>query len=174
MIVEAARELAEAEGWSAVTTRRLSERVEYSQPVLYSHFKGKDAIVTAVALDGFEELATTLRAAVGGGPCAPRALADAYLEFARTRPAVYEAMFVRDTDLVFGGEATPAPLKAAFEPFLAAVRPAAEARGEDRETLAELLWSTLHGLATLTRGHRLRPTHHDARVDLVVSAFTAR
>lgn len=33
-IVTAARELAEAEGWEAVTTRRLSDRIEYSQPVL--------------------------------------------------------------------------------------------------------------------------------------------
>ncbi|MGI5269502.1 hypothetical protein ACQEUU_10150 [Nonomuraea sp. CA-218870] len=41
-----------------MTTRRPAERVEYSQPVLYSHFDGKDAIVSAVAVDGFAELAT--------------------------------------------------------------------------------------------------------------------
>src|SRR5690349_23597093 len=63
LIVDAARELAEAEGWAAVTTRRLAERVEYSQPVLYSHFKSMDAIMTAVAVQGFAELAAQLRAA---------------------------------------------------------------------------------------------------------------
>ena len=63
MIITAARELAEAEGWDAVTTRRLAERIEYSQPVLYSHFDGKDAIVRAVAIQGFEELADHLRRA---------------------------------------------------------------------------------------------------------------
>jgi AcrR family transcriptional regulator len=36
LIVSAARELAETEGWDAVTTRRLADRIEYSQPVLYS------------------------------------------------------------------------------------------------------------------------------------------
>src|SRR3954454_767540 len=61
LIITAARELAEAEGWEAVTTRRLAERVEYSQPVLYSHFDGKDAIKRAVALEGFGELAALLR-----------------------------------------------------------------------------------------------------------------
>ena len=50
LIVTAAQELAETEGWDAVTTRRLAEKVEYSQPVPYSHFKGKDAIVAAVAV----------------------------------------------------------------------------------------------------------------------------
>src|SRR6266851_2352473 len=57
LIVTAARELAETEGWDAVTTRRLAERVEYSQPVLYSHFTGKADIVRAVALEGFGDLA---------------------------------------------------------------------------------------------------------------------
>ena len=33
-IISTARTLAEAEGWDAVTTRRLSIEIEYSQPVL--------------------------------------------------------------------------------------------------------------------------------------------
>jgi AcrR family transcriptional regulator len=53
LIISTAREL--AEDWDAVTTRRLAERIEHSQPVLYSHFAGKDAIVT---VRGFAELAT--------------------------------------------------------------------------------------------------------------------
>ena len=52
LIVNAARELAESEGWEAVTTRRLADRIEYSQPVLYSHFEDKHAIVSAVASRG--------------------------------------------------------------------------------------------------------------------------
>ena len=60
-IVAAACELAEAEGWEAVTTRRLASLIDYSQPVLYSHFKGKAYIMAAVAVKGFEELAERLR-----------------------------------------------------------------------------------------------------------------
>src|ERR1044072_10017518 len=63
LIITAARTLAEEEGWEAVTTRRLAEQIEYSQPVLYSHFASKDAIVAAVALEGFADLATRLDAA---------------------------------------------------------------------------------------------------------------
>ena len=63
LIVRTARDLAEAEGWDAVTTRRLADRVEYSQPVLYSHFENKDAIVRAVAIEGFADLAAQLRSA---------------------------------------------------------------------------------------------------------------
>lgn len=176
LIVTAARELAEAEGWAAVTTRRLSERVEYSQPVLYSHFRGKSAIVAAVALEGFGELATALGAARTSHP-APRtglrALADAYLDFARDRPAVYAAMFVHETDIEFGGAATPAPLRTAFSELLGAVQPFADARQADPETLTEIFWSALHGLATLTGGSRLRPHEHRARVDLLIDLIAA-
>src|SRR5687768_8899095 len=102
LIITAARELAETEGWEAVTTRRLADRVEYSQPVLYSHFNGKDAIVSAVALDGFSELAAQLhqvRLAAPGPGQALRAVCRGYLEFATQRPALYQAMFVLPTDL---------------------------------------------------------------------------
>src|SRR5215472_14313080 len=85
LIITAARELAETEGWDAVTTRRLAERIEYSQPVLYSHFTGKDAIMTAVAVEGFADLAKELRAARTAAQDPGRALANlsaAYTAFA--------------------------------------------------------------------------------------------
>src|SRR6266498_1672770 len=49
LITTTARNLAESEGWDAVTTRRLSTEIEYSQPVLYKHFGSMDDIVEAAA-----------------------------------------------------------------------------------------------------------------------------
>ena len=105
VIVNAARELAEAEGWESVTTRRLADCIEYSQPVLYSHFENKDAIVRAVAIEGFADMAVQLRSARQGASsrdAAVRALAQAYLDFAATHPALYEAMFSLPIDVRFG------------------------------------------------------------------------
>src|SRR2546428_9120029 len=96
LIVATARELADQQGWDAVTTRRLAERIEYSQPVLYSHFSGKTAIVTAVALEGFAELTTALAAARTQARTPASALsrvAHAYVDFAVASPALYDAMF---------------------------------------------------------------------------------
>ncbi|HUQ57069.1 TetR/AcrR family transcriptional regulator [Lentzea sp.] len=171
LIIDAARELAEEEGWDAVTTRRLADKVEYSQPVLYSHFKGKDAIVRAVAIQGAGELARQLRKArpeKGGSRL--RAAAEAYLEFARERPALYDAMFVQRVDIPFGTDDVPQELRDAFGELVAAVEPVKG--GRDLETLTELFWSTLHGIATLTQGKRLRPGHHEARLDLALGAFS--
>ncbi|NUP41315.1 MAG: helix-turn-helix transcriptional regulator, partial [Streptomyces sp.] len=75
LIVTTARELAEAEGWDAVTTRRLAAEIEYSQPVLYSHFKGKGAIMAAVAEQGFGDLGAALRTARTAAPGPRDALA---------------------------------------------------------------------------------------------------
>src|ERR1700704_4917562 len=104
LIVATARELAEQRGWDAVTPRRLAERIEYSQPVLYSHFRGKREILGAVALEGMNELGAALRAAVAEQPAgrpAVAALARAYTDFATGSPALYDAMFSLDNGLLF-------------------------------------------------------------------------
>ncbi|WP_433161173.1 TetR/AcrR family transcriptional regulator [Kribbella sp. CA-247076] len=166
LIVRTARELAEAEGWEAVTTRRLAEQVDYSQPVLYGHFANMDAIAAAVALQGFEELAVVLREGRAGDGL--RGLAKAYLRYAEEHPAMYDAMFVRRTDLVFGATETPAVLRQAFAEILAAVTPHVTT---DAETATEVFWGALHGQATLNRGARMRPEHRQARADLLVDLF---
>ncbi len=166
-IVAAARELAEDQGWDAVTTRRLADRIEFSQPVLYGHFPGgKDEIVAGVALEGFTELATTLRAAVdAAGPGgAPAALVGAYLDFAAAHPAVYTAMF-ESAALPFGRDDTPAPLTEGFAVLRDVLAPAATS---DPGRYAELAWATLHGLATLSRAGRLPPDGAAARRALAI------
>ena len=170
-IIKAARELAEADGWDAVTTRRLAERVEYSQPVLYSHFAGKDAILRAVAIEGFEELAAYLNASrlgVTDARQALRAVCAAYLAFAERQPALYLAMFVLPTDVKFASPETPAPLQAGFGEFVAVVRDYAA----EPELCAELVWAALHGLAVLAKGGRIPPDGKDARLDLLIAQVT--
>jgi AcrR family transcriptional regulator len=166
-IVAVARELAEDQGWDAVTTRRLADRIEYSQPVLYGHFPGgKDEIVGAVALEGFTELATTLRAAAdeGGPDGGVRALAAAYLDFAARHPEVYRAMFDLAT-LPFARDDTPEPLHAAFAVVRDVLAPAAPG---DPDRWAEVGWAALHGLATLSRAGRLPPEGAAERLALTV------
>jgi len=168
-IITAARQMAEAEGWDAVTTRRLADQIEYSQPVLYSHFPGKGGIIDAVAVEGFAELRLILRnarEAAGSPEAALRELAEAYVGFALEHPALYDAMFTLSTELPFGRPEAPRELQAAFAELREAVTPLAG--GRDPDTLAEVAWSGLHGVATLTRARRLRPDFHQARLTMLV------
>src|SRR3954452_26490 len=117
-IIAAARMIAEREGWNAVTIRRLADEIEYSQPVLYSHFANRDAIVAAVAVDGFKDITAALREAAGqaaGRRNALESVAEAYLAFGLRRPALYEAMFVLPTNLRFADAETRPELQAAFD-----------------------------------------------------------
>jgi len=170
LIVATARELAEQQGWDAVTTRRLAERIEYSQPVLYSHFRGKREIIGAVALEGAAEMATAMRAAApAANPPRARvtALAHAYLDFAARNPAVYDALFQLDAGLPFAHEDTPEPLKDAFAALLESLSEVA-GDGVDPGLFTEVFWASLHGLATLTRAGRLPPEDAEPRVQLLV------
>ena len=174
LIVDTARQVAEAEGWDAVTTRRLSTEIEYSQPVLYKHFSGMDQVAAAVAIDGFAELARLLRAARAGARKPSAALtriARAYLDFARDNPAVYDAMFTGRTTLRFAEPDSPPELVAAFDGLRQAV--SLVASEAEADTLTEVFWAALHGLASLGRGGRLRPDYERERVDALIARFCA-
>lgn len=174
LIVATARELAEQQGWDAVTTRRLAERIEYSQPVLYSHFRGKREIIGAVALEGAAELAAAVRArsAAADGPRERvYALARAYLDFAARNPAVYDAIFQLDGGLPYAQEDTPEPLKDAFAALLECLGEVA-GDGVDPGLFTEVFWASLHGVATLTRSGRLPPEYTEQRVKLLVDRWT--
>jgi AcrR family transcriptional regulator len=134
-----ARRIAEAEGWEAVTIRRLATELGVTQPVLYTAFGRRQDIVDGVALRGFGELAAALDA---GDPAA------AYLDFARAHPATYEAMFLMPTGLRFAAADVPAPMRTAFTAL-------GRALGIADDVRTEIAWSLLHGVASLDRAGRL-------------------
>jgi hypothetical protein len=114
-----------------------------------------------VALNGFRDLAAALEAV----DASPMARMRAYLEFAAAHPRVYEAMFSMPSRLAFAADDTPEPLRRAF----AGVH---EAFPDADGTRAEVVWSALHGLATLQAGGRLRASHVQARLDLAHDMLT--
>ncbi|MGF0115588.1 TetR/AcrR family transcriptional regulator [Promicromonospora sp. Marseille-Q5078] len=173
-IVAAARSLAEEQGWEAVTTRRLADAIEYSQPVLYGHFpQGRTEIVTAVAMAGFEELAVVLApssaAAEGTDADRVRALVTAYLDFAARHPATYDAMFLLPVVVPFASDDTPAVMKEGFA-AIADTLAGLEHPPAEPATAAEVLWSAVHGLASLHRAGRLSADADDLRIDALVRA----
>jgi AcrR family transcriptional regulator len=173
-ILDVARAAAEADGWAAVTSRRLADAIGYTQPVLYSHFPGgKTEIMRTVALAGFTELATATRAAVGGetGAQAVTAVAGAYLDFAQAHPALYEAMFQLPIDARFAQDDSEAELRAGFD-ALGSVLGDGEGGTAGNGTATEVLWSALHGMSLLERSGRMRPEHRRNRVAELAARFS--
>jgi AcrR family transcriptional regulator len=168
-IIRAARRIAELEGWPNVTVRRLSDEISYSQPVLYTHFGSREGILTAVAIEGFQELGLALekarkRAKRGN---AVESVATAYLEFAASSPALYEAMFSLSLSVPFGDVATPGEMQFAFSQL----RELFQGDSSKSEVLAELFWANLHGIAELTRTKRFPPSRKRERLRVLVTLF---
>jgi len=170
-ILDAARAVAGADGWAAVTSRRLADAIGYTQPVLYAHFPGgKTEIMRTVALAGFTELAAAMRAAVGRktGVRAVTAVAGAYLDFAAAHPALYEAMFQLPIDARFAQDDAEAELRSGFDALAAVL---GDGDGDGDGTATEVFWSALHGMSLLERAGRMLPEHRPHRVAELAARF---
>ena len=75
-------------------------------------------------------------------------------------------MFTLRVDLTFAQSGPPAPPYEAFAELREALAPLAGDR--DVETFTEVVWSALHGLATLSQAGRLRPAFYDQRLAMLV------
>ena len=169
-IISAARRIAELDGWPNVTVRRLSDEISYSQPVLYGHFEGREGILAAVAIEGFQEIGLALEKARKRAKPGKivEAVATAYLEFAASSPALYEVMFSLSLNIPFADAATPPELRFAFVQLLELF----QGQGSKPEVLTELFWAGLHGIADLTRTKRFPPSRQKERVKMFVELFT--
>src|ERR1700735_1686992 len=170
-IISAARRIAELEGWSNVTVRRLSDEISYSQPVLYAHFESREGILAAVAIEGFQEMGLALEKArkrVKRGN-AVESIAAAYLEFAASSPALYEVMFSLSLSVPFGEASTPPELRFAFSQLLELF----QGQTAKPEVITELFWASLHGIAELTRTKRFPRSRQKERVRTLVELFNA-
>jgi AcrR family transcriptional regulator len=168
-IISAARRIAELEGWSGVTVRRLSDEISYSQPVLYAHFGSREGILTAAAIEGFQELGQALEKARKRGRRGNtvESVATAYLEFAASSPALYEVMFSLGLNVPFGDTATPPELRYAFSQLLELF----PGQSSKSEVIAELFWASLHGIAELTRTRRFPHSRQKERMRVLVELF---
>lgn len=153
-ILDAAREIAAQEGWGAVTTRKVADRIAYSHPTIYEHFDSKGALLAEITRQGYRQLRAALQTARYTAPHpaqAVRDMAQAYCTFAWSHRELYEAMHglsgvhVEPDSYRQEGEAVIAEARAALEAWARAekVKPV----GVDDAVL--LLWSMLHGIASL-------------------------
>jgi AcrR family transcriptional regulator len=92
-LVVAAAELADAEGFDAVTMSALARRFDVKTASLYSHVASTTDLKVQVAVLALEELAERAGAALAGraGSDALLAFASAYRDYARRHPGRYAA-----------------------------------------------------------------------------------
>lgn len=157
-LLDAALRILEEEGPHALTLREVARRVGVTQAAPYHHFADKEAILAAVAEEGFTKLLESMvaaREAAGAKPAARlRALGAGYVGFAVRHPAHFRVMFVKMVDTT----QYPSLHTCADQSFAVLIEAIVEAqkagvvRKGNAAELALLAWSAVHGLATLWIG----------------------
>ena len=95
-ILKAAWELVQEEGWQALSIRKIADAIEYSVPVIYTHFENKDAIMQAFTKEGFRKLNGQLQEAQEQHKSPAdklTAIAQAYWDFAFKNKEYYQLMY---------------------------------------------------------------------------------
>lgn len=157
-------------GEAEISLRGVAKAAGVSAMAPYRHFPDKQALLAAVAGEGFARLRDRLRGA-DDHPDPARALVAqglAYVDFARAHPALVRLMFqCAADDPVPGGDSAYAVL---------VERVAALVPDEARDGAALLCWATVHGLATLANdmGADLGPADSDAVLQLLVDSLPRR
>ncbi|WP_203836092.1 TetR/AcrR family transcriptional regulator [Winogradskya humida] len=159
IVAAAASILDETGDEQAVTLRAVARQIGIAAPSIYRHFADRQAILVALVGEAFAEFEQRLRdAAVAEDPVVRlRAVCDAYLEYARSRPQRYRVMFGglwSAPDAVAAEAMTP---DAAAELGQGALRviagtlqdcvTAGRSTSDDPLADAVALWLGLHGLA---------------------------
>ncbi len=91
-ILQAATELADTEGFGAVTLATLAKKLNVRPPSLYNHIEGLGGLKKKLAVYGMEVLYERLaKASIGRSKDeAVHSMSGAYIEFAREHPGIYE------------------------------------------------------------------------------------
>jgi len=95
-ILQAAWQLVLEEGWQCLSIRKIADAIEYSVPVIYTHFENKEAILLEFTKEGFRLLNKQLQEAkaLHAKPVQQlEAMAYAYWDFAFTNKEYYQLMY---------------------------------------------------------------------------------
>jgi AcrR family transcriptional regulator len=172
-LLESAERTLRRRGAGELSLRELAREVGVSHAAPRRHFADKQALLDALAEDGFERLGRELEQAMAGaGESLGEqlgAFARAYVRFATEHATLLELMFAgkhRDESLRAAADRAFAPALALF------VRAQAEGQvvAGDTEQVGLVALATLHGLAALANNGMLG----DAELDEVVGVAVER
>jgi AcrR family transcriptional regulator len=138
----------------ALSLRQLAKVVGVSPNAAYRHFADKRDLLDALATEGFRQFASLQRASVKGLAEPTRRLqacGQAYVDFARSQPALYRLMFQQ---LASGPDASPALLTESVEGMAVLLETSSallQATPDDERVrvMAAACWSLVHGLSSL-------------------------
>lgn len=173
LVDQAVRTIRET-GVEALTLRDVGQQLRVSRTALYRHFADKQALLAAVAGQGFRAFRQALADAWEPSRHDREgfvAMGRAYVRFARENPSYYRVMFGGFVDKVACDPGLAEEAGSAFGVLVGAVaelQQRRQVRGDDAQALALYVWASTHGLALLVVDGQLTP--HTEKLDAVIDA----
>ena len=172
-----ALEQLEGAGLDGLSMREMAKAMGVSHTAAYRHFADKQALLDAMAEQGFEALRQASREAVAAAQGSPdRLLASglAYVQFGRQHPRQLAHMFGAAARATAppGLRAVAADLFNDLQTLVAEGQQDGSFRAGDPRALAHACWAMVHGLALLQGGHLLglqpdADVNADASIDAI-------
>ncbi len=158
-ILDVARELFVAEGYEAVTMRKIAQAIEYSPTAIYLHFRDKKAVINAICDADFLKLAARFRkiAQLADPIERLRAAGLAYADFAMRHPNHYRLMFMTPHPPHLPEESVIEHGNRDQDAYAFVLWTAEEAIAlgrlrsglDDPQLVAQIVWSAVHGWVSL-------------------------
>jgi AcrR family transcriptional regulator len=161
-LVRAGRTILEKDGLAALSLRRVARSAGVSTAAPYHHFPDKQALLNAIATQGFDALTSAMETRMAE-ETDPNARLDAsgvgYVAFAVENPALFRLMFgAREQEL-----SRNAALMKAGERAYAVLQAAAAATSPDGAAsplVCLRLWALVHGIAKLLLEGGVKPADY--------------
>ena len=159
-LLRAAGKRLEKQGITALSVREAARRVGVSHNAPYRHFADREALLAALAAQGFEMLGQAMRGQTGRG------MGEAYVRFALQYPQRFRLMFGGQIAL----EKYP-QLRAAASSAFDQLQAAFSGYAVEPRVAAAAAWSLVHGLSHLILdGHFAQRQADDEFVKQVLGA----
>lgn len=169
-ILRAARKLAVAKGWPKVSIRQISAEIAYTPPVIYEHFKNKEAILIELASIGFRQLKFELeetRQKSAEPQQQLQDLSEACWDWAFKNAEVYQVMF--NLEGIRCASPNPTVLHDSTQSVLETLRQLHLFSAEAPELLLQW-WAMMHGYISMVMTGKL-PGQQEKTRRLMVAAI---
>jgi AcrR family transcriptional regulator len=160
VLIAVATELLAEEGVHTLSLRKIAQKAGVSHNAPYMHFADKEAVLAAIAEEGFRLLSETVREAIsqlGNSSTRQRLIAasTAYVNFAMNHLNHVQVMFYpydleKYPSLL---EASQASLNHLFE-LVEVGQANGELTSDNPHTITKVIWAMVHGVTTLSTAYK--------------------
>ncbi|WP_309744911.1 TetR/AcrR family transcriptional regulator [Chamaesiphon sp. OTE_20_metabat_361] len=154
-LISIAIELLAEDGLQALSLRKMAQRAGVSHNAPYMHFADKEAVLVAIAAEGFRLLAVDVESAIARSGSSTRerliAASQAYVRFALGHPDRVQVMFRPVDEAKYPSlvETSQSSLHRLFE-LVKSGQDRGELKAGDTQAMTKAIWAMAHGISAIS------------------------